>query len=112
MEPTTAILTIVGITAQPPLHLLLHDGRPTEVAGWLAATIAAESQLPLGLRAQAAAIDCSYHYCLNQTSERIRLECWRRHRHSQIWQRRCGPMELGQFIRRFQLPGGPQHASS
>ncbi|MEX0587929.1 MAG: hypothetical protein WD136_01615 [Cyanobium sp.] len=40
-----------------------------------------------------------YLICLDQRGSR--LSCWRRYPEGLGWQRRCGPMPLAQFTRRF-----------
>ncbi|MCP9774634.1 hypothetical protein [Cyanobium sp. WAJ14-Wanaka] len=107
-----AILTFSSQGSQPPLNLLLPAGRPQDVAAWLAATIACEGLLPSEIRGQACGIDCSYQYRLEQKANGISLECWRRYPNSSNWQRRCGPMQLEQFIQRFQPTCAAHHASS
>ena len=54
----------------------------------------------------------SYRYLLCLDRRGSRISCWRRYPEGLGWQRRCGPMPLAQFIRRFQQPGAARRASS
>ena len=61
-----------------------------------------------------AASSATYRYLICLDRRGSRLSCWRRYPEGMGWQRRCGPMPLAQFIRRFDpartLPTGtPTH---
>ena len=51
-----------------------------------------------------------YRYLIRMRGRRVEVSCWRRYPAGIGWQRRCGPMPLEQFVRRFS--GAPHHASS
>lgn len=45
--------------------------------------------------------DPSYRYLIRLDQRGGHLSCWRRYPEGLGWQRRCGPMPVGQFIHRF-----------
>ncbi|MCP9913588.1 hypothetical protein KBZ07_09235 [Cyanobium sp. BA20m-14] len=67
---------------------------------------------PLGPLASRDAPAASYRYLLCLDRRGSRISCWRRYPEGLGWQRRCGPMPLAQFIRRFQQPAAARRASS
>ena len=54
-------------------------------------------------------VQASYRYLIQLRPHGAALSCWRRYPEGIGWQRRCGPMPLAQFVRRF---SAPQRASS
>jgi hypothetical protein len=118
-----------GVTRLRWQVLLLGQGQPEAVAGWLATAMALAlapqelagralccapapwQLLPCGAglgedsaRHSAAAVELpiavEYRYRLALGAAGGGwLECWRRYGHGIGWQRRCGPMALEEFIR-------------
>jgi len=121
--------------------LLERGGEPRAVAAWLAvalrqsagpadfaaACLAVEGiawrPYPGGLRAggppggSPVAPLCTYRYRLvrgRKGRSTPLLQCWRRYRQPIGWQRRCGPLPLGHFLRHFAahpLPAWGTHSS-
>lgn len=104
---------------------LAGDGFPQRIAGLLAAPLQATGQpaasaaelaeifapLPAIAAAEAhpACRQAGYRYLLCLRTSGVHLSCWRQYPGEVGWQRRCGPMALAAFIRRF---GAPRGASS
>ncbi len=49
-----------------------------------------------------AAQQAAYRYLIQAHSGGTTVSCWRRYAHGIGWLRRCGPMSLATFVRRFQ----------
>lgn len=58
-----------------------------------------------------AARQAAYRYLIQLRGGGARLHCWRRYADDIGWQRRCGPMALGSFLRHFGPRNGipPSH---
>ncbi|MEB3104642.1 MAG: hypothetical protein VKN17_02540 [Cyanobacteriota bacterium] len=78
---------------------LRASGRPPHTWRELTAVFAPLQPLPSMEPATTAAATYRYLICLDRCGNR--LSCWRRYPEGVGWQRRCGPMPLGRFIRRF-----------
>lgn len=55
-------------------------------------------------KANPAGLQASYRYLIQWRAPGAALSCWRRYPQGIGWQRRCGPMALDQFVRRFSAP--------
>lgn len=97
---------IAALLGAPPLRS--HD-RPARQLEELLQVF--EPLPPLGsTEANPAGLQASYRYLIQlRPGGGAALSCWRRYPEGIGWQRRCGPMPLAQFVRRF---SAPQHASS
>lgn len=104
---------------------LADGGVPQRIAALLAAELRSSSQRassyaelvrvfeplpPLPPLPALPAQQASYRYLIQLRARGAELSCWRRYPAGIGWQRRCGPMPLGQFVRRFSAE--PRHASS
>lgn len=128
-SPGCSALISLHHSRHPAQHhwWLAQGGFPQRVAGLLAAPLqrtrrAARSLddwlevfAPLPLL-NGGAVDhpehppASYRYLLELKARGVQVCCWRRYPEGIGWQRRCGPMPLEQFVRRFNA--GPPRASS
>ena len=113
-----AIYSFLGFPETPVRHLTLqHDGFPTGAA-WRFAVAARSAADPSAFLASfvlsqpaAEALACPerggdaeyrYHVQLRgRRSRHLLVQCWRRYPEGIGWQRRCGPMRLECFLRRF-----------
>ena len=115
------MFTFAGFPEASARHLLLdHDGYPTGAAWRFAAAVQAAPEPaaflstflshqrgaePLASPDLAADADFHYHVQLRRGGHHpLQVQCWRRYPRGIGWQRRCGPMSLECFLRRF-LPG-------
>jgi hypothetical protein len=121
-----ALISLVHLQ-QPRQHhwWLAEGGFPQRIAGLLGAPLRGSDHgarrleellqvfdpLPqLGsAEANPAGMQASYRYLIQLRPGGVALSCWRRYPEGIGWQRRCGPMPLAQFVRRF---SAPQRASS
>jgi hypothetical protein len=121
-----ALISLVHLQHPRQHHWwLAEDGFPQRIASLLEAPLCSSNQgagqldellqvfdpLPeLGAaEANPAGLQASYRYLIQVRPDGAALSCWRRYPEGIGWQRRCGPMALAQFIRRF---SGPRGASS
>jgi hypothetical protein len=125
-RPCPALISLVHLQ-QPRQHhwWLAENGFPQRIAGLLGAPLRGSDHgarrleellqvfdpLPqLGsAAANPAGMQASYRYLIQLRPGGVALSCWRRYPGGIGWQRRCGPMPLAQFVRRF---SAPQRASS
>lgn len=94
-----------------PQHLASLLGAPLRASGlpprnWreLAAVFEPLRPLPTAEAPATAATvttTATYRYLIYLDHRGNRLSCWRRYPDGLGWQRRCGPMPLAQFVRRF-----------
>lgn len=117
-----AVFSFLGFPGWGPLHLVLYqEGSPAGAALLLSAAdqLIAENDQGAGgllggvLRSRWMGDpvpspewcdDCTYRYLIVFRSDGrwpLRISAWRRSSHDDGWRRRCGPMPLGAFIRRF-----------
>lgn len=121
-----ALISLVHLQHPRQHHWWLADGGfPQRIAGLLGSPLQRSgcparqlSELlqvfaplpPLrSVEANPAGMQASYRYLIQLRPNGPALSCWRRYPEGIGWQRRCGPMPLAQFVRRF---SGPPHASS
>jgi hypothetical protein len=121
-----ALISLVHLQHPRQHHWwLAEDGFPQRIAGLLGAPLRRndrparqleellqvfEPLPPLGsAEANPAGVQASYRYLIQLRPGGAALSCWRRYPEGIGWQRRCGPMPLAQFVRRF---SAPQRASS
>jgi hypothetical protein len=84
---------------------LADDGFPQRIAGLLGAPLQQK-----GRAARELGMQASYRYLIQLHPGGGALSCWRRYPEGIGWQRRCGPLPLDQFVRRFSA--GSRGASS
>jgi hypothetical protein len=121
-----ALISLVHLQHPRQHHWwLAENGFPQRIAGLLGAPLRCSDHgarqldellqvfepLPeLGsAEANPAGDQASYRYLIQLRPGGAALSCWRRYPEGIGWQRRCGPMPLAQFVRRF---SAPQRASS
>ncbi|MFO8239190.1 MAG: hypothetical protein R6U00_13260 [Prochlorococcaceae cyanobacterium] len=92
---------------------LAAGGGPERIAALLAAPLTASGSppvrfeeisavfAPLPARPVAGAGAAAYRYLLQLHARSARISCWRHYGPAIGWQRRCGPMALACFLRRF-----------
>ena len=99
---------------------LVDGGSPQRIAGLLAAPLRASAAPPHRFEeisqvfaplpklppagAGSAAGQAAYHYLIRLRARGASVSCWRRYGAGIGWQRRCGPMHLARFLRRFAPP--------
>ena len=119
---SAALISLVHLQHPRQHHWwLAEDGFPQRIAGLLKAPLCDSGRgarqldellqvfdpLPeLGsAEANPAGVQASYRYLIQlQPGGGAALSCWRRYPEGIGWQRRCGPMPLAQFVRRFSAP--------
>ncbi len=105
---------------------LADDGFPQRIAGLLGAPLQHKGRAARELEellqvfdplphlgsaeANTAGMQASYRYLIQLHPGGGALSCWRRYPEGIGWQRRCGPLPLDQFVRRFSA--GSRGASS
>ncbi|KMM17710.1 hypothetical protein [Synechococcus sp. GFB01] len=122
-----ALISLLHVHSSTQHHWWLpDDGFPQSIASLLGAALQSTSRPPHGLEellsvfeplpSLGAADACpvgqqaSYRYLIRMRPWGAELSCWRRYPEGIGWQRRCGPMPLSRFVRRFS--GAPHPASS
>jgi hypothetical protein len=121
-----ALISLVHVQHPRQHHWWLADGGfPQHIASLLGAPLRTTAQAarsldelhqvfaplpPLGAaEANPAGDQACYRYLIRLRARGAEVCCWRRYPEGIGWQRRCGPMPLAQFVRRF---SAPQRASS
>ena len=90
-----------------PQHLAHLLGAPLRASGlpprnWRELAAVFEPLRPLpSAEAPSTTAAATYRYLICLDRRGNRLSCWRRYPEGLGWQRRCGPMPLAQFVRRF-----------
>jgi hypothetical protein len=121
-----ALISLVHLQHPRQHHWWLAEaGYPQRIAGLLGAPLRGSGRgacqldellqvfdpLPaLGsAEANPAGLQASYRYLIQLRPGGAALSCWRRYPEGIGWQRRCGPMSLALFVRRFQAPALAVH---
>jgi hypothetical protein len=121
MRACPALISLLDEQRPIQHHWWLADaGFPQRIAGLLAAPLRDSARAPsrfselvqvfaplppLGAGgACPAAAQAQYRYLIRQCPTGPELCCWRRDADGRGWLRRCGPMPLERFVRRFSAP--------
>jgi hypothetical protein len=121
-----ALISLLHVSHPVQHHWWLADGGfPQRIAALLAAPLRATQRSarnldellqvfaplpPLGAaEANPASHQASYRYLIRLRQRGAQVCCWRRYPEGVGWQRRCGPMPLELFVRRF---SGGGHADA
>jgi hypothetical protein len=119
-QPCAALISLVHLQHPRQHHWwLAEEGFPQRIAGLLGAPLLSSNHGPCQLdeliqvfdplpelgsaEANPAGLQASYRYLIQiRPGGGVALSCWRRYPEGIGWQRRCGPMPLALFVRRFQ----------
>lgn len=113
-----AVISLFDTHRSRQCHWWLADGGfPQQLASLLGAPLRTSGLPPRNWRELAAVFEplrplptaqapsstaaATYRYLICLDRHGNRLSCWRRYPEGLGWQRRCGPMPLAQFVRRF-----------
>jgi hypothetical protein len=125
-SPCPALISLVHLQHPRQHHWwLAESGDPQRIAGLLGSALRGSGRgachldellqvfdpLPaLGsAEANPAGRQASYRYQIQLRPGGADLSCWRRYPEGIGWQRRCGPMPLALFVRRFHAPALAVH---